>query len=50
MVIKTSKKPLILGVAGASLTLQERQLFLENPVYGFILFKRNIINREQLLK
>lgn len=44
-----SKKPFILGVSGINLTLLEKQLFIKNPVYGFILFKRNIIDKEQLL-
>lgn len=45
----TSKKPFIFGVSGTSLTVQERQLFVNHPVVGFILFKRNIADKEQLL-
>lgn len=44
------KKPLIFGIAGTSLTMQEKELLSKNPIYGFILFKRNIVDREQLLK
>ncbi len=41
-------KPIIFGIAGHSLTEQERQLFLNHKVIGFILFKRNIRDKEQL--
>jgi beta-glucosidase-like glycosyl hydrolase len=44
-----SCKPLIFGIAGYSLTEAERDLFTKNPVIGFILFKRNIESKEQLI-
>lgn len=43
-------KPIIFGLSGHMLTNQEQQLFTENEVYGFILFKRNIESKEQLIK
>ncbi|WP_375319402.1 glycoside hydrolase family 3 N-terminal domain-containing protein [Candidatus Tisiphia endosymbiont of Oplodontha viridula] len=41
-------KPFIFGVAGTSLTPEEKVLFSKNPVHGFILFGRNIDNPKQL--
>jgi len=43
-------KPIIFGINSLTLTDQEQQLFTENEVYGFILFKRNIDSRDQLIK
>ncbi len=43
-----STKPIIFGISGYCLTEQERILFSNNKVVGFILFKRNIENQEQL--
>jgi len=43
-------KPLIFGVSGTELTDDEKELFLQNPVYGFIIFKRNIESPQQLTK
>src|SRR5881628_1716256 len=40
--------PLILGLAGAALTDEERGFFREVDPAGFILFKRNIIDRAQV--
>lgn len=42
------KKSLIFGLAGPALSQEERKLFQENPVKGFMLFKRNIVDPEQL--
>ncbi|MDN3030316.1 MAG: glycoside hydrolase family 3 N-terminal domain-containing protein [Candidatus Tisiphia sp.] len=41
-------KPFIFGISGTSLTPEEKTLFSENPVHGFILFNRNIDNPQQL--
>jgi len=41
-------KPLILGLAGTSLAPDERALFAGADPAGYILFKRNIADREQL--
>ena len=46
---ETTCKPLIFGLAGLELTEAERDLFTKNPVTGFILFKRNIESKEQLI-
>ncbi len=43
-----SIKPLILGLSGATISKDEREFFLVTPVYGFILFKRNIDSAPQL--
>lgn len=43
-----SKKPLIFGLAGPKLTKEEKELLQNNPVWGFILFSRNIQNQQQL--
>lgn len=43
-------KPIIFGVNSFELTKLEKNLFIENEIYGFILFKRNIESKEQLLK
>jgi beta-N-acetylhexosaminidase len=41
-------KPVIFGLSGPSLTADERALFAEARPAGYILFKRNCIDREQL--
>ena len=43
-------KPIIFGVNSFELTKLEKKLFIENEIYGFILFKRNIESKEQILK
>ena len=43
-------KPIIFGISGTNLTSQEKDFFINNPVVGFILFKRNIESNLQLLK
>lgn len=40
--------PLILGLSGTSLTADERALFAGADPVGYILFKRNIVDRRQL--
>ncbi len=40
--------PIIFGLAGLSLTEEERTFFTKNLPAGFILFNRNIQNKEQL--
>lgn len=40
--------PIILGISGHTLTNEERELFRAFPPFGFILFKRNIDNPEQV--
>ncbi|WP_339044524.1 glycoside hydrolase family 3 N-terminal domain-containing protein [Cardinium endosymbiont of Tipula unca] len=42
-------KPLIFGILSTALTFSEKELFQKNRVYGFILFQRNIENREKLV-
>lgn len=42
-------KPVIFGLSGLTLTADERRFFVEAAPVGFILFKRNIENRAQLL-
>ena len=44
--IKT--KPFIFGIAGFELSAEEKEFFLNNPCVGFIIFTRNIRNKEQL--
>ena len=41
--------PLILGLAGPALTDQERTFFTDVQPAGFILFRRNVVDRAQLL-
>lgn len=41
-------KPLIFGILSTALTFSEKELFKKNRVCGFILFQRNIENREKL--
>lgn len=40
--------PIILGVSGATLTDEEREFFRAFPPFGFILFRRNIWDPEQV--
>lgn len=40
--------PVIFGLSGKVLTEQEREFFIETKPFGFILFARNIEDREQL--
>jgi beta-N-acetylhexosaminidase len=42
-------KPVIFGLSGLALTADERRFFVEAAPVGFILFKRNIENRAQVL-
>ncbi len=42
-------KPLIIGISGTSITDEEYELLQNYPVFGFILFSRNIQSSEQLL-
>jgi len=42
--------PIILGISGLELTSEERDLFRAFPPFGFILFRRNIDNPEQVKK
>ncbi|AHE51783.1 beta-N-acetylhexosaminidase [Sphingomonas sanxanigenens] len=41
-------KPVIFGLAGDTLTADERALFTDAHAAGYILFKRNIVDRAQL--
>lgn len=41
-------KPVIFGLAGTELSADERAFFVEADPAGYILFKRNIVDREQL--
>ena len=41
-------KPVIFGLAGEALSTDERAFFRESAPAGYILFKRNCINRDQL--
>lgn len=41
--------PLILGIAGFSLSEHEKKLFTEQPPHGVILFKRNCDSRSQII-
>lgn len=41
-------KPVIYGLAGTSLTDEEKKFFSQNGGVGFILFARNIVDKEQL--
>lgn len=45
---KNANKPVIYGISGTSLTDEEKYFFLKNGALGFIVFARNIQNREQL--
>ena len=41
-------KPVIFGLSGPALTPDERAFFAEAQPAGYILFKRNIVDRPQL--
>ena len=41
-------KPVIFGLAGETLSADERAFFAEAEPAGYILFKRNIVDRAQL--
>ncbi len=41
--------PVIFGLAGTSLSPAEQSFFKQHPPFGFILFARNIENRQQLI-
>ncbi len=41
-------QPTFFGLAGTALTPNERALFTANPPAGFILFKRNVVDRAQV--
>lgn len=43
-------KPVILGCAGESFTAEERQLIADQNPFGFILFRRNCIDPDQVKK
>ena len=43
-----AKKPVIYGIAGETLTYEEYQFFQQNGCLGFILFARNIKNKNQV--
>ena len=47
---KNASKPVIYGLAGTSLTDQEKYFFSKNGALGFIVFARNIENKIQLKK
>jgi len=42
-------KPIVMGLIGEQLTEAETILYKKYKPYGFILFKRNIESKEQLL-
>lgn len=41
-------KPVIFGLSGPALTPDERAFFAEAQPAGYIIFKRNIVDRAQL--
>src|SRR5215213_2040217 len=43
-------KQIIFGLAGTQVTSEEKKFFSKNEVEGFILFKRNIDSKEQLIE
>ncbi len=45
---KNAKKPVIYGVSGTTLTDEEKYFFSKNGALGFILFARNVQNKEQV--
>ncbi len=47
---KKVTKPVIYGVSGTSLTDEEKYFFAKNGALGFIVFARNIENKDQLKK
>ncbi|HLD77215.1 MAG TPA: beta-N-acetylhexosaminidase [Rickettsiales bacterium] len=46
---KKLSKPVIYGISGTSLTDEEKRFFEKNGCVGFIIFTRNIQNKQQLL-
>lgn len=42
------KKPVLFGIAGAELSVQEREFFETYPPLGFILFARNLVSPAQV--
>jgi beta-N-acetylhexosaminidase len=42
-------RAIIFGCAGTTLTAEERQFFADNDPYGFILFKRNVLEPGQVI-
>ncbi|MBP7710456.1 MAG: beta-N-acetylhexosaminidase [Rickettsiales bacterium] len=47
---KNASKPVIYGVAGTTLTDEEKYFFSKNGALGFILFARNVENKTQVKK
>ncbi len=47
---KNASKPVIYGVSGTTLTDEEKYFFSKNGALGFILFARNVQNKEQVKK
>ncbi|MBU6139972.1 MAG: beta-N-acetylhexosaminidase [Proteobacteria bacterium] len=47
---KKISKPVIYGIAGASLSDEEKYFFAKNAGLGFIIFSRNIVDKNQLKK
>lgn len=47
---KNATKPVIYGVAGTTLTDEEKYFFSKNGALGFILFARNVENKTQVKK
>ena len=47
---KTVTKPVIYGIAGTTLSDEEKYFFSKNGALGFIIFARNIENKIQLKK
>lgn len=45
---KNANKPVIYGIAGTTLTDEEKYFFSKNGALGFILFARNIANKQQV--
>ena len=43
-----SPLPLIVGLLGQTISAEEKKFFAQHPPFGFILFSRNIDNREQV--
>lgn len=41
-------KPVVVGLVGKNITEEEKSLYQKYPPFGFILFKRNIDNKDQL--
>ncbi len=47
---RNATKPVIYGVSGTTLTDEEKYFFSKNGAIGFILFARNVQNKEQVKK